>query len=578
MKKKLLLPALAIISFSAFPAFSFTQKGAGTEISNGIPMGHEWVTRLSVLELVGGDPIMPPDPNDPRKNWTKGKAKNIDISSSGAQAEVKRIMAEPHHDKIYQATYKAVFDAIVGERWVDLAGFNVTSSMLGKINCFDAVAQEPVEIQYDHFMRRYDERGGSGGFTAATNSRERFIQYFVDAAMAPKTAMKAWDGGGYSELNDVDRNYFLFGRAAHLFEDSFSSEHSVRIETDNYETVHQVKSYLCAAGSEQHTHSNENIFNYTSGDVIWKPGTGLDPGWSAYKPSNMKTVALVATEATKDLWAAFIRTMGTPITERRQVALNEANHLVNNWLSFTKHDMETWYDNDAHRDSTYVLMDGQTGKGQTVAACMQNLGVASGKQEDKVRQLEADQKTCLFNIIPEDGYADLFDTAFHMPFNWKWKTGTTGNWLQPPANWKIPSRAADTGTRVNIASATNNLYIVAADGVNHNQWVYVKAGLPALGLIKVPDEANSGAPNSIFYRVINDANLFLSYNNTTGAMKLWASPDRANYVVAPAKAGTVAIKSVYWNNYVWLSNESPYITKAGDPKNTNSQWIETPAQ
>ncbi len=34
--------------------------------------------------------------------------------------------------------------------------------MAGKHNCFDAVAQEPAEVQYDHFMRRYDEVGGQG--------------------------------------------------------------------------------------------------------------------------------------------------------------------------------------------------------------------------------------------------------------------------------------------------------------------------------------------------------------------------------------------------------------------------------
>lgn len=149
--------------------------------------------------------------------------------------------------------------------------------MIGKVDCFDAAAQEPVEVQYDHFMRRYDDRSGSGGVKAATGSRQRFIQYFVAAAMAPKTTMKVWDGGGYSALTEVDRNYFLFGRAAHLFEDAFSSEHTVRIADDNYERVRQVKSYMCAAGSEQHTHSNAKIFDYSSGDVIWKPGTGLDP-------------------------------------------------------------------------------------------------------------------------------------------------------------------------------------------------------------------------------------------------------------------------------------------------------------
>lgn len=37
----------------------------------------------------------------------------------------------------------------------------------------------------------------------------------------------------------------------------------------------------------------------------------------------------------------------------------------------------------------------------------------------------------------------------------------------------------------------------------------------------------------------------------------------------------LSIKSVYWNQYMWLSKESPYITREGNPANQNAQWIET---
>src|SRR5260370_3875733 len=105
--------------------------------------------------------------------------------------------------------------------------------------------------------------------------------------MAAATIMQAYDGGAAdSTAVDVDRNYFLFGRAVHLFEDSFSSEHTVRIPAD-YTRVRQVKSYLCAKGSEQHSHSMDAVLDYSSGDVIWLPGTGLDPSWNPYKSSNM---------------------------------------------------------------------------------------------------------------------------------------------------------------------------------------------------------------------------------------------------------------------------------------------------
>ncbi|MCP3142325.1 hypothetical protein [Pyxidicoccus xibeiensis] len=556
----LLLVALVL---TPRPASGFTQSGAGIFIGNGIPMGHEWVTRLAVLELIGGDPIMKPDPNDPRLKWTQGKAKNTNLSDPGAQRELARIRSQRYDDQRYQSAYKAVYDAIVGERWVDLGGFNATNSMLGKHNCFDAVAQEPVEVQYDHFMRRYDDREADGGVKAAKESRARFVQYFVNAAMAPPTTMRVWDGGGYSAQTDVDRNYFLFGRAAHLFEDSFSSEHVVRIPADNHVRVRQVKSYLCAAGSEQHTHSNTKILTYESGDVIWNPGTQLSSGWSSYKPSNMKVQALVATEATKDLWAAFIRTMGVPLAQRQQAATMEANRLVDNWLSFDEAEMRGWYNKDANRDATYVLGTGQGGKGQSVSACMKGLGVASGDQLAKVKELEAEQRLCLYNVVPEEGYSDLIDTSMHMPFNWMWKDSS---WQTPPSDWKIPVRPADTGTRVRIKSVENGQYMAAPDGVSKNQWLYCRAGTTPLDFILV------GSKDNGVYRVTSSPGLFLSYTEATGAVKLWDSPKQANYKLEKTGTGD-AIKNLYWNQYMWLSKESPYITKGGDPRNRSAWWI-----
>jgi hypothetical protein len=299
---------------------------------------------------------------------------------------VHRIKINTYDDQRYASRYKAVYDAIVGERWVDIAGYNVAGGNLpGNINCWDAVAQEPAEVQYDHFMRRYDDVAEHGGVDAANRSRDRFITYFVAAAMAPPEVMSVYDGGGAgSTAVDVDRNYFLFGRAVHLFEDSFSSEHTVRIAADNYTRIRQVKSYLCAPGSELHSHSQAAIMNYSSGDVVWKPGTQFNPSWKSYKASNMKDSALVAVEATKDLWAAFIRTMAAPMEVREAKARQEANTLVNNWLSYDQHEMKNWYNDESHRDDTYVLAPGQTGKGRTVEACMASLDVGTTDQRADV--------------------------------------------------------------------------------------------------------------------------------------------------------------------------------------------------
>ena len=277
--------ALSVLSFlslfTASAVHGFTQSGLGIDsIGNGIPMGHEWITRLAALEILGGDPVITPDPNDPRALWpAQGLAKNTSLA--GAESEVARIKNTPiSNDTRYQSAYRPVFDAIIGERWVDIGGFNVTKALASTYNCYSGVAQEPADVQDDHTMRRYDEREGSGGVNAAAGAQQRFINYFVAAATAPGGIIKVWDGGGYSAQVEVDRNYFLFGRAVHLFQDAFSSEHTVRLPDEWYNRLRQVKSYNCAAGSEQHTHANSKILDYTSGDVIWNPGTQFTSGWS----------------------------------------------------------------------------------------------------------------------------------------------------------------------------------------------------------------------------------------------------------------------------------------------------------
>ena len=54
------LGLLALASASP-DASAFTQNGVSVGFGSAIPMGHEWITRLSALELLGGDPIMQPD-------------------------------------------------------------------------------------------------------------------------------------------------------------------------------------------------------------------------------------------------------------------------------------------------------------------------------------------------------------------------------------------------------------------------------------------------------------------------------------------------------------------------------------
>ncbi len=451
-ERSFILAALAafalVAALDARPALAFTQTGFSVGFANGIPMGHEWLVRSAAIELLGYPPVVPdvPDPNDPRRGWgSQGRAKNLDLS--GAMAEVARIKGVPWNDQRYASRYKAVYDVIVGQRWVDIAGYNAVTSYV----CWDSVAQEAVEVQYDHFMRRYDDRDEDGGVRAATGSRERFVQYFVAAAMAPPTTINVYDGGvTASESVDVDRNYFLFGRAAHLFQDSFSSEHTVRIPTDNYERVRQVTSYMCAADSEQHTHSIP-ILDYTSGDVIWNPRTQLQNGWVGYKPSNMKPIALVALEATKDLWAAFIRTMSTPMAQRELYARGEATRLRDDWLGFDEAELRAWYRAPGNRGRTYVRSTSEDPQGADVKRCMRDLKLGTEDPAVRARQIAEAQRVCVYNAVPWTGYSDLHDPSMHMWYAWRWRNGPL--MVQPPDGWKIPNLPADSGTRVQIKSA-----------------------------------------------------------------------------------------------------------------------------
>ncbi|MEX2963034.1 hypothetical protein [Microbulbifer sp. TYP-18] len=525
-------------------------------------MGHEWLTRTSALELLNAEHIIAADPNDPRSGWSQGLAKNTDLQL--AQNEVTRLTGFLNSNTQFEPRYDYIYAAIVGERWVDTGGFNVAKATVGGIDCFNAVAQEPAELQRDHFMRRYDDVGGEGGVDAAIRSQQRFVTHFVNAAMAEQKDAKVWDGGAYSAHVNVDLNYFLFGRAVHLFQDSFSPEHTVRLPDDNYEKIRQVKAYLCSEGTEQHTHDATKAVNFTSGDVIWYPDTRLEAGWGAYKVSSMKPVALVAMEASKDLWAAFVRTMATPYAQRENVATQEAQVLVDNWLSFDEAEMLGWYDDESHRDETYVLAPEQTGPGMTQYDCMLGLGVESGSQAARVAELEQQRRQCLYNIEPVDGYSDLNDPYMQMPFNWQWKSLS---WLNTPANWSIPQLPADSGNSVVIRNSIDMEPLVVRGSLSNNETLYSESGV-AIEFIAVE------AGDKTFFRTKKNADLFLSYDTLSGRGKLYNSASQAGYELNPA-GNLWTIKNTYWNDYLWFysGNRSPYLTGTGDPNLSHSQWI-----
>jgi hypothetical protein len=74
---------LLFIFAGARLGWTYTQSGVSFGFVNGVPMGHEWVTRMAAIELLGYTPATAPDipdPSDPRKHWTQGLAKNTSLS------------------------------------------------------------------------------------------------------------------------------------------------------------------------------------------------------------------------------------------------------------------------------------------------------------------------------------------------------------------------------------------------------------------------------------------------------------------------------------------------------------------
>lgn len=432
--------------------FGFTQ---GVKKGNAVvPMGHEWITRLAAVELFDSvaekdskEPKEPKDPNDPRnKDWISVKT---NLSLEGAMTVVEEIKGQKSDDSYFKSRYLPIYDAILGERWVDIGGVNFAKASLPngfdeKYNCIDQITQEPPEVQYDHFMRQPEDIDGQGGVKAAKASRERFVEYFVAAAMAKDGKMRVWDGGAFATEQNVDRHYFLFGRALHLLEDSFSADHTVRIKQDGYKRVRQVKSYLCAYGSEQHSHKKPWSLPagsfYETGDVIWDRQSDL----GNYKPSNMKPLALAATEATKEAWAGFIRAMAAPRDQRESKAQKEANAIVSNWMSIDETEMLKWYEKPEHRDDTYVQASAATESswgGTTQVDCMKRDWDGS-TQDAKLKEFEKGRRVCIYNMVPIEGTENDRDRRLHIPFLWNWRKVTSGGltsfvWQNPPKGFEV---------------------------------------------------------------------------------------------------------------------------------------------
>ncbi|MBI3071824.1 MAG: hypothetical protein HYY84_06800 [Deltaproteobacteria bacterium] len=293
--------ALLSSVFAMSDARAFTQSGG----PDATPIGHEWLT-VAGAKATGGTAL------NPSENEVTGKS--ADCGAGCDQYDTKSLK---------------VWSAVMGQRWVDIMGFLVLPKLQEK-QWWDSVAQNVDRVQYDHFLRKSTEKGDKGAVKAINESIARFRKYFIDAANENSDMIPFTDGGVARSHRKAIRAYFFFGRAVHLFQDSFSPEHSSRDSTDGYKTILDIKSYLCTEDSPQHGHAFPLFWTYkTNGDIIWKEMSAKQPGEFALEFSNLKPEAAAAHDATKDLWVAFELSRANPGT-----AGSEVDKIIAKWMKY----------------------------------------------------------------------------------------------------------------------------------------------------------------------------------------------------------------------------------------------------
>jgi len=179
----------------------------------------------------------------------------------------------------------AEFSAIMGVRWADLMGFRAGPLFPAQQRCLSAVAQDNEDVQYDHALRRRDEKGPAGGLRAIAGIRQRLLTRFTKAATADDAIIDVADGGGQQDHYKVIRSYFLLGRAMHIVQDSFSTIHTQRAG-QGFEQLVQVNSYVCTPDAPPHPHETPGVLNLlnkdlrsSNGDVV-RP-SGCSKGWGS---------------------------------------------------------------------------------------------------------------------------------------------------------------------------------------------------------------------------------------------------------------------------------------------------------
>jgi len=408
-----LFASLFVCSLPVGGALAFSQRGGP---NGGTPIGHEYITAISALEVLDGV-VGPARP---------AKATNMKIPEKiagfvklGGPMDDPGRVARLFSGQTMLAKYEFVQSAVYGQRWVDIGGVNITEALalggkVGGLDCFNGIAQDPDDLQHDHFLRRRTESGYAGALAAIKDSVARFKKYFIEAALPsdPPYRIRFRDGGMAVTNMDADRHYFLFGRALHLFEDSFSPEHVVR-ESKGWRKITGIKSYVCTPGSDAHTAQAplgvtqpwKSAPNRDQ-DIIWKNISDVVRGApKAFVESNLTDSARAAIEATKDVWAAFFRVMSLPRLQRAAAARIEANKVAAAWLQADLRALRKRYP-----------ASGPAPRGVTILAGAELEKCRSAKPS--AERVEAIRKACVANLVPVNA-SQVDPRMFGIPYDWK---------------------------------------------------------------------------------------------------------------------------------------------------------------
>ncbi|WP_428719308.1 hypothetical protein [Undibacterium curvum] len=122
---------------------------------------------------------------------------------------------------------------------------------------------------------------------------------------------------------------------------------------------------------------------------------------------------------------------------------------------------------------------------------------------------------------------------------------------------------------VRFKNLLNGKFMSAPEGAKAGSWIYCNGvGTPL-------QFTQNGSDEDCVFK-LNGSDLYLSFKNSSGAVKLHPSSEEASFTLK-RYACACSIFNIHFKQFMWLKGEEPYVTGAGNPENTNALWVIEPA-